>query len=170
MAGGIGKRMGLPTEKLELLSFLNKPLIDWVAQAVAQAKNISEFYVITSMNTPQTEKHCQSQGWKVLRTDAEGYHDDLKQAIRKANLQGPVLTVPAYFPAVTSTFLGAVISQFEASGKDFFAVFVPIPSREKLGTFHLTPPMNIVAAGMPWQGLMLTLARFRAMAKLKQAL
>ena len=104
MAGGKGKRMGLPTEK-PLLSFLNKPLIDWVAQAVAQAKNISEFYVITSMNTPQTEKHCQSQGWKVLRTDAKGYHDDLKQAIRKANLRGPVLTVPADSPAVTSTFL-----------------------------------------------------------------
>jgi GTP:adenosylcobinamide-phosphate guanylyltransferase len=33
MAGGKGKRMGLPVEK-PLLPFLGKPLIDWVAKAV----------------------------------------------------------------------------------------------------------------------------------------
>ena len=82
MAGGKGKRMGLPVEK-PLLPFLGKPLIDWVAEAVASAQNVSEFYVVTSANTPQTEKHCQSKGWKVLRTDAKGYHNDLKQATQR---------------------------------------------------------------------------------------
>ena len=33
MAGGKGKRMGLPVEK-PLLPFLGKPLIDWVAEAL----------------------------------------------------------------------------------------------------------------------------------------
>jgi len=132
MAGGKGKRMGLPVEK-PLLPFLGKPLVDWVADAVACAKKISDFYVVTSMNTPETEKHCQSKGWNVLRTDAKGYHNDLKQAVLMAGLMGPVLTIPADSPAVTGKFLDKIISRFEVCGKDFYAVFVPIKVRENLG-------------------------------------
>lgn len=132
MAGGRGTRMGLPTEK-PLLMFLGKPLIDWVAEAVEGAKNVSEFYVVTSPNTPQTEKHCLNRGWKVLRTDAQGYHTDLKQATRQANLTCSVLTVPADSPAVTGKFLDKIVDQFSAHDKDFYAVFVPIPARQALG-------------------------------------
>ncbi len=132
MAGGKGKRMGLPVEK-PLLQLLGKPLIDWVAEAVASAKRVSEFYVVTSSNTPETEKHCKSKGWKVLHTDAKGYHYDLKQAVRQANLTGPVLTVPADSPAVTGEFLDEIINKFKVCGKDFFAVFVLIKTREGLG-------------------------------------
>jgi adenosylcobinamide-phosphate guanylyltransferase len=132
MAGGKGKRMGLPVEK-PLLPFLSKPLLDWVVEAVASAEKVSKFYVVTSENTPETEKRCRSKGWKVLRTDAKGYHDDLKQAVRYADLAGAVLTVPADLPAVTGQFLDKVISAFEVRGRDFFAVFVPIKAREALG-------------------------------------
>jgi adenosylcobinamide-phosphate guanylyltransferase len=132
MAGGKGKRMCLQSEK-SLLPFLGKPLVDWVAEAVSGASKVSEFYVVTSPNTPQTERHCQSMGWKVLRTDAKGYHNDLKQATALANLAGPVLTVPADSPAVTGKFLDKVVGEFEVCGKDFYAVFVPIKAREALG-------------------------------------
>lgn len=133
MAGGKGKRMGtLPVEK-PLLLFLGKPLIDWVAEALASAENVSEFYVVTSPNTPQTEKHCQAKGWKVLRTDAKGYHNDLKQTADMADLSGPILTVPADSPALTGKFLDKIVGQFEVCGRDFYAVFVPIQKREALG-------------------------------------
>jgi adenosylcobinamide-phosphate guanylyltransferase len=132
MAGGKGKRMGLPMEK-PLLPLLGKPLVDWVAEAVLSAQNVSEFYVVTSVNTPETEKHCQSKGWKVLRTNAKGYHDDLKQATLMVGLMGPVLTIPADSPAITGKFLDKIIRQFEVCGKDFYAVFVPISAREDLG-------------------------------------
>ena len=102
-------------------------------QAVESARNVSEFYVVTSPNTPETEKHCLSNGWKVLRTDAKGYHNDLKQAAAMADLMGPVLTIPADSPAVTGKFLDKIIGQFEDCGKDFYAVFVPISAREALG-------------------------------------
>jgi adenosylcobinamide-phosphate guanylyltransferase len=131
MAGGKGKRMGLPVEK-PLLPFLGKPLIDWVVEAVEAAEKVAEFYVVTSDNTPETEKRCRSRGWRVLRTDAKGYHDDLKQAVHDAGLAGEVLTIPADLPAVTGRFLDRVVSAFEACGKDFLAVFVPIKTRENL--------------------------------------
>jgi adenosylcobinamide-phosphate guanylyltransferase len=88
---------------------------------------------VTSGNTPETEKRCKDKGWRFLRTDAKGYHGDLKQAVRDAGLTGPVLTIPADLPAVTGKFLDRVISAFEVSGKDFLAVFVPIQKRESLG-------------------------------------
>jgi adenosylcobinamide-phosphate guanylyltransferase len=132
MAGGRGSRMGLPTEK-PLLPFLGKPLLDWVADAILEAKKVTEFYIVTSSNTPKTEKHCLSKGWKILRTDAKGYHNDLKQAVSKANLTGPVLTMPSDVPAITGTFLDKVIDAFEVCEKDFLAVFVPIKTRQDLG-------------------------------------
>lgn len=154
MAGGKGKRMGLPVEK-PLLPFLGKPLIDWVAEAVAGAEKVSEFYVVTSSNTPLTEQHCQKKGWKILRTDAGGYHNDLKQATREARLMGPVLTVPSDSPAITGKFLDKVISLFEECDTDFYAVFVPVAAREALGlsvdsideykgTWHAVSGVNII--------------------------
>jgi len=132
MAGGKGSRMGLPTEK-PMLPFLGKPLLDWVAEAVLNAKKVSEFYVITSANTPKTEAHCKSMGWHVVRTDAKGYHDDLKQAITKLGWMGPVLTMPSDVPAITGPILDKVVDEFEGCGKDFLAVFVPIKTRQDLG-------------------------------------
>jgi adenosylcobinamide-phosphate guanylyltransferase len=132
MAGGKGTRMGLAIEK-PLLPFLGKPLIDWVGEAAASAVLISEFCFITSSNTPETQEHCLSKGWKVVRTEAKGYHDDLKQAVCELGWFGPVLTMPSDVPAITGRFLDKVIGEFEACGKDFLAVFVPIKSRLDLG-------------------------------------
>ena len=132
MAGGRGKRMGLSVEK-PLLPFMGKPLVDWVVEAAKSASKISEVYVVTSPNTPETEKRCLAKGWNVLRTDAKGYHVDLKQATLKGELFGPVLTVPADLPAVSGEFLDKVVGEFEICGMDFLAVFVPIVKREKLG-------------------------------------
>jgi len=132
MAGGRGKRLGVPVEK-PLLPFLGKPLIDWVVKAVSSAEKISEFYVVTSDNTPETEKRCISNGWRFIRTNAMGYHIDLRQAVREAGLSGPILTLPSDVPAVSGKFLDKVISAFEVCGKDFLAVFVPIEKRKALG-------------------------------------
>jgi len=132
MAGGRGKRLGVPVEK-PLLPFLGKPLIDWVVKAVSLAEKISEFYVVTSDNTPETEKRCISNGWRFIRTNAMGYHIDLRQAVREAGLSGPILTLPSDVPAVSGKFLDKVISAFEVCGKDFLAVFVPIEKRKALG-------------------------------------
>lgn len=131
MAGGKGTRIGLAIEK-PLLPFLGKPLIEWVVAAVKSAEKISEFYVVTSKNTAETERKCLKDGLKVIRTGGKGYHDDLKQAILEAKLQSPVLTMPADLPAVTGKFLDKVITAYEKCGKDALAVFVPITTREAL--------------------------------------
>ncbi len=132
MAGGKGSRMGLPVEK-PMLNFLGKPLIDYVIEAIGNSKQISEFYIITSKNTPKTEQYCKEKSWKSLHTKAKGYHDDLKEAVLKADLTGSVLTMPSDVPAITGQALDNVINEFEKCGKDFLAVFVPIKARQDLG-------------------------------------
>ncbi|UCF45049.1 MAG: NTP transferase domain-containing protein [Candidatus Bathyarchaeota archaeon] len=131
MAGGKGKRMGLAIEK-PLLPFLGKPLIDRVVEAVESSKKISEFYIVTSESTPQTEEKCLKESLKIIRTAGKGYHEDLKQAILKAQLDCPVLIIPADLPAITGKFLDKVVKAYEVCGKDALAVFVPIRTREEL--------------------------------------
>ena len=133
MAGGKGKRMELTDTEKPLVPFLGRPLIDWVIDAVKAAENISEFYIVTSQNTPETEKRCKNAGLKIIRTDANGYHNDLKQAVLQAGLNCPILTMPADLPDITGEALDKIISAYEKCGKDYLAVFAPIEKREQLG-------------------------------------
>lgn len=154
MAGGKSKRMELAIEK-PLLPFLGRPLIEWVVEAVRSSEKVSEFYIVTSENALETEKKCLKDGLKIIRTDGKDYHDDLKQAILKAKLHCPVLTIPADLPALTGKFLDRIISIYEKNGKDALAVFVPLEKREELelsvdstdefqGVFYAVSGVNII--------------------------
>ena len=131
LAGGKGSRICSNTEK-PLLLFFDKPLIDRVVEAAKSARNVSQIFVVTSKNTPQTEKRCLKKGWRVLKTNGEGYHNDLKQAIIEGKLNSPVLTIPADLPALTGEFIDKIITLFEERGKNALAVFVPLEKRKKL--------------------------------------
>jgi adenosylcobinamide-phosphate guanylyltransferase len=155
MAGGMGKRMELTVEK-PLVQFMGKPLIERVVRALKSARQISEFYIVTSPNTPETEAKCLKDGLPVVRTDGKGYHNDLVQAITKADLLSPVLIIPSDLPALTGKFLDRVISAFEKRGKDALAVFVPIETRERFklsisstdeykGTWYAVSGVNIIS-------------------------
>jgi adenosylcobinamide-phosphate guanylyltransferase len=154
MAGGKSKRMELAIEK-PLLPFLGRPLIEWVVEAVRSSEKVSEFYIVTSENALKTEKKCLKDGLKTIRTDGKDYHDDLKQAILKAKLHCPVLTIPADLPALTGKFLDRIISIYEKNEKDALAVFVPLEKREELelsvdstdefeGVFYAVSGVNII--------------------------
>lgn len=131
MAGGKGRRIKAKIEK-PLIQFLGKPLIDRVIKAAKTAKNISEIYIITSLNTPETEKKCINEGLKILRTEGKGYHNDLKQAILEGKMDYPVLTMPSDLPAINGDFLDKIIKIFKEKRKNALAVFVPLEKRERL--------------------------------------
>lgn len=132
MAGGKGKRFHLEIEK-PLAQFLGKPLVNWVIDAVKSASKISDFYMVTSPNTKETEKKCLREGVKVIRTDGKDYHHDLKQAVIKSQLFCPVLTVSSDLPALTGTFLDQVILVYERCGKPALTVLVPIEKHREIG-------------------------------------
>lgn len=132
MAGGKGKRLGLPVEK-PLLQFLGKPLIERVVNSVEAAKNVSELCVVTSENTLKTEEWCLSKGLKVIRTGAKGYHDDLKQALSRLDIRFAVMTVSSDLPALTGKFLDEVMLMYEDCGADTLTVLVPVEKRREMG-------------------------------------
>jgi adenosylcobinamide-phosphate guanylyltransferase len=132
MAGGRGRRIGLSVEK-PLLLLLGRSMIDWVIDALKSAERVSEFCVVTSDNTLETEKHCVKRGLQTLRTEAKGYHDDLKQAVAKIGIDSPVLTVSSDVPALTGQFLDRVILMYEKNGVDALTVLVPVEKHMRMG-------------------------------------
>jgi len=132
MAGGRGKRFGSKIEK-PLASFMGKPLINWVVNAVQSSSKVSDFYVVTSPSTPKTEEKCLLEGLRVIQTDGKGYHEDLKQAIMKGELYRPVLTVSSDLPALTGSFIDGILSIYEKCGKPALTVLVPIEKFREIG-------------------------------------
>ncbi|MEM1589415.1 MAG: NTP transferase domain-containing protein [Candidatus Bathyarchaeia archaeon] len=132
MAGGKGKRFGPDIEK-PLALFMGKPLITWVVEAVRSSSKISNFYIVTSPNTPKTEEKCLREGVNIIRTDGKGYHEDLKQAIVENKLYHPVLTVSSDLPALTGSFLDKVLSIYEQCEKPALTVLVPVERFKEVG-------------------------------------
>ncbi|MCS7096408.1 MAG: NTP transferase domain-containing protein [Nitrososphaerota archaeon] len=132
MAGGKGSRFKFNVEK-PLALFLGKPLIDWVMDAVKSSNKVSEFFVVTSPNTLETERRCLEKGVKVIRTDGRDYHHDLKQAIVKNRLYCPVLVVSSDLPALTGNFIDMVISIYEKCGKPALTVLAPMWKVREVG-------------------------------------
>lgn len=132
MAGGKGSRFKFKVEK-PLAPFLGKPLIDWVIDAVRSSSKVSDFFVVTSPNTLETEKRCLDKGVKIIRTDGKDYHHDLKQAIVKKRFYCPVLIVASDLPALTGNFIDTVISVYEKCGKPALTVLAPIEKFREIG-------------------------------------
>lgn len=132
MAGGRGSRFKFNVEK-PLASFLGRPLIDWVIDAVKSSSKVSDFFVVTSPNTLETEKKCLEKGVKIIRTDGKGYHHDLKQAIVKNGFHCPVLIVSSDLPALTGNFIDTVISIYEKCGKPALTVLAPMWKVREIG-------------------------------------
>lgn len=132
MAGGRGKRFSAEIEK-PLASFLGKPLIDWVLEAVKSSSKVSSFYIVTSPYTPETEDKCLKEGLNVIRTDGKNYHEDLKQAIICKQLYHPVLILSSDLPALTGAFLDQIISKYEECGKPALTVLVPVEKCMEIG-------------------------------------
>jgi GTP:adenosylcobinamide-phosphate guanylyltransferase len=71
-------------------------------------------------------------GWKIIHTDAQGYHSDLKQAVKTIGLAGPVLTMPSDVPAITGDFLTLSLTNLNDVAR-IFSSFRAIQKRLDLG-------------------------------------
>jgi adenosylcobinamide-phosphate guanylyltransferase len=124
MAGGKGTRFGGDTEK-PMAEFMGKPLIRRVIEATKESKKIADTIVAVTSVSPKTAQEAKKASVKVVETDGKGYHSDMQQAIKDANLQCPVLVVSADLPLLTGEFLDQIISRYEESGKPALTVMIP---------------------------------------------
>jgi uncharacterized protein (TIGR00454 family) len=124
MAGGRSRRFGGKIEK-PVVKFMGKPLIRRVIEATKESKRIAETYVAFTSHSPKTAKEAANASVQVVKTDGNGYHADLQQAVQEANLNCPVLAISSDLPLLNGKFLDEIIDRYVESGKPALTVLVP---------------------------------------------
>jgi adenosylcobinamide-phosphate guanylyltransferase len=138
MAGGKGTRFGGDTEKPMAL-FMGMPLIRRVIEATKESKRIAETYVAVTSFSPKTAQEAAEASVKVVETDGRGYHADMQQAVKDANIKCPVLIISADLPLLNGEFLDEIISKYEESGKPALTVMVPEEAFREYGVSAVSP-------------------------------
>jgi adenosylcobinamide-phosphate guanylyltransferase len=131
MAGGKGKRLALSEEK-PLLQICGRPIIEYVLEALKQAKKIEAIAVTVSPFTPKTAEHMKNSGVKVIKTPGKDYVYDMGYAVRKLGLEITMM-LPSDLPLITGEIIDHVVTSFEHCRQPALTVIVPMRTKEKLG-------------------------------------
>jgi adenosylcobinamide-phosphate guanylyltransferase len=134
MAGGKGSRMKIKCEK-PLIKIMNKPMLQWVVEAVKNSKVTSRIIVATSKNTRKTAEAASKLKLEVIETPGESYVNDYQYAIKKLNLKN-VLILPSDIPLISSETIKEIVNHYIKANKPALSVMVPLILCKKL---RLTP-------------------------------
>ena len=151
MAGGSGSRLNSAEKPLALIC--GRPMIAYVIRAFRNAG--CEPVVAGSPKTPMTANWCRANGIAFCRTDCRGYVDDMVQAVRSLDEDGPLFVSVADIPCITESMVLSIRQAYEESGKDALSTWVPataviscresMPYREKIGGTEACPVgINII--------------------------
>jgi adenosylcobinamide-phosphate guanylyltransferase len=126
MAGGKGTRMNSQQEK-PLIIIEERPLIEYVLQAVEDSSLIDEIIVAVSPHTPKTGVYAENFGFKVLKTPGNGYVEDLSFILAQEELADEIiLTVTADLPLLTGQIIDRVVEEYRKSPQPAMSVMVPV--------------------------------------------
>lgn len=134
MAGGKGGRLKLKIEK-PMLEIDGVPMVKRVIDACLGSPYVERIFVAVSDNTPVTRSYVESMGLPrvtLIRTQGDGYHEDMKAAIVKAG-GGDFLVLSADIPFLSADMIDHVASSYFRSGKQALSVVVPRELLEKTG-------------------------------------
>ena len=110
LAGGRGVRYGTGEKPLALCE--GRPMIERVANALEGAG--LEVVVVASPCTPYTQNWCRAHDLFCVCTEGAGYVEDLVEAARLLELEGPALCVSADLPCLTPGLVADVVAAYEA--------------------------------------------------------
>ncbi|XHH08369.1 MAG: NTP transferase domain-containing protein [Candidatus Bathyarchaeia archaeon] len=131
MAGGKGTRMGSPEEK-PLIKVCGKPVIEYVLDALRNAKKIDKIYVAVTERTPRTAQLMMESNIEVVMTLGQDYVSDMGYATQTLKL-GKFLAIAADLPLVTGEILDRIMERYENCGKPALTVAVPIETKTRMG-------------------------------------
>ncbi len=132
MAGGKGSRFGVNVEK-PMVELMGKSLVKRVIEAARDSWSISCIYIAVTDRTPRTLEEASKEHVKTVKTKGVSYHADLQEAILRANLRCPVLTLSADLVFLTGRFLDEVVSNYAKSGKPALVVLSTIEACHNFG-------------------------------------
>ncbi len=141
--------MGTKVEK-PLLEVSGKPMLQIIIEVLKRTK-VDRIVVATSVNTPSTSVEARRMGVEVLVTPGDGFHEDMRFAIRRLSL-GVVLVVSADLPFITVDIVEQVVQKYRSSGKPALAVMAKPEVYEKAGfkpqSLFKVDGQNLVAVGI----------------------
>jgi adenosylcobinamide-phosphate guanylyltransferase len=147
MAGGKGTRMGYKEEK-PLVKINEKPMIQYIIDALENSKNVDEIIVATSKNTPETTEFLKKQGIKTIITPGKDYVHDLGLILSNFRMSDILLTITADLPLITPDIIDDIISKYERSSKPAMSVMVPVDIFEEYGLKPTSVFDNLVPSGL----------------------
>ncbi|MCW3982499.1 MAG: NTP transferase domain-containing protein [Candidatus Bathyarchaeota archaeon] len=131
MAGGKGTRMKLAQEK-PLIEVCGKPVIEYVLEALKQAKKVDCIIVATSTSTPKTTTLMRQLGVQVIETPGKDYVSDMGYTVQTLKL-GVFLAIAADLPLVKGEMIDDILMRYERCGKPALTVAVPLETKARLG-------------------------------------
>lgn len=134
MVGGRGTRMKKIIEK-PLLKVNSVPIIERIAQVIKDSKLLNKSIYAVSPYTPNTRKFVLKKGYEIVDTPGEGYHIDLKYAVKKCKLT-KTLVVSGDLPFLTGELIDSVINVYIERAKPALVVVISI---DALKQFQLKP-------------------------------
>lgn len=127
MAGGKGTRMDLDCEK-PMVQVNNKPMINYVIDALMESKYVDKILVAVSENTPETTKFLEDFPVIIVPTSAKGYIEDLSEVLSNRDYveqDEVIMTIVADLPLVSAEQLDDVFEHYFERKKPAMCVSVP---------------------------------------------
>ena len=114
MAGGMGKRLG--KDEKPLTPLYDKPLIQYVLEALLGSRNIEHIFVATSPRVKRTNDWLDDfkkdhDKVEIIHTQGAGFVNDMIAAVEEAGICGRVLIMMADLPLVTSGLIDRIIEK-----------------------------------------------------------
>lgn len=123
MAGGRGTRLGISIEK-PLLEVGSKTILERVVEAALFASRIDNVIVTITSFTPKTRQKLEDKGIPYIVTPGNGFIEDMRFAIKEADLGGGVLVLVCDIPLITEKDIDEIVAQYERCGKPAMSVMV----------------------------------------------
>lgn len=145
MAGGAGSRLGRGEKALVMIK--DQPMIRYVVEAYRFAG--CEPVVVTSQKTPMTANWCRAHGLPIVRTEGDGYIEDMMSAVHTLEENRALIISVCDIPCITATTISRIIHEYDARNRDALSTWVPatlvrscrggMPYREIVGGVEACP-------------------------------
>jgi adenosylcobinamide-phosphate guanylyltransferase len=121
MAGGAGSRLARGEKPLSLVC--GRPMISYITDAFRSAW--CEPVVVVSPKTPMTANWCRAQDIAVVRTEGDGYIEDMMSAVRLLEEELPLVISVSDIPCITPAIITIILRSYHNCGKDALSTWVP---------------------------------------------
>ena len=121
MAGGAGSR--LARGEKPLIPVCERPMISYITDAFRTAG--CEPIIVVSPKTPMTTNWSRAHGIPVIRTEGDGYIEDMVSAVRNLEENKPLIISVSDIPCITPQIITIILRSYHDCGKDALSTWVP---------------------------------------------